>query len=224
MVDYARRLGIKSPLQPVPSLCLGSADLSVYELVGAYSAFMNKGVWTEPFYISRIEDKHGNVLQEFPPKKREAVSEKTAYLMMDMLRGTSRNINKALREDNEICGKTGTTSNQSDGWFIGLSRGLCAGAWVGGEDRCIHFKSLRTGGGAKMALPIWEQFMLNVYEDIDLPYDKGTLLPHGQPADLVIPPEHDQSANFSSTEEQEEGKPALDEEPPSRNMGLEEIF
>ena len=196
VVDYAKRLGIKSPLQPVPALCLGAADMSVYELVGAYSTFMNKGVWTAPFYITRIEDKDGRVLKEFTPQKREAVSEKTAYLMIHMLKGTteesggtSRGINAAIREDNEICGKTGTTSNQSDGWFVGMAKDLCAGVWVGGEDRCIHFRTLREGSGAKMARPIWEKFMLNVYQDPELPYDKGPLLPYDKPADLVIPSE-----------------------------------
>ena len=213
VVDYAKRLGLQGPLEPIPALCLGTADVSIYELVGAYSAFMNKGVWTAPFYITRIEDKNGYVLEEFVPQKREAVSEKTAYLMIHMLKGTteepggtSRGISQALQEDNEICGKTGTTQNQSDGWFVGLAKNLCAGAWVGGEDRCIHFRTLRTGGGARTARPIWEKFMLSVYEDPDLPYEKGPLLPYDKPAGVEIPTEQvsPQEALPLQEEEQEE--------------------
>ncbi len=196
VVDYAKRLGIKTPLEPTPALCLGCSDVSVYELVGAYSTFMNKGVWTEPFYITRIEDKDGRVLEEFIPQKREAISEKTAYLMIHMLKGTieepggtSRGISKVLKKDNELCGKTGTTSNHSDGWFVGMTRDLCAGAWVGGEDRCIHFRTLALGGGAVIARPIWEKFMLSVYEDPELPYEKGPLLNYSKPEGLEIPEE-----------------------------------
>jgi len=197
VVDYARRLGINSPLAPVPSLCLGSGDVSVYELVGAYSTFMNKGVWTAPLFITHIEDKNGRILEVFVPQRREAVSEKTAYLMAHMLKGTteeaggtSRGINQTLKENNEIGGKTGTTSNQSDGWFVGMARGLCAGVWVGGEDRCIHFKTLGLGSGARTARPIWEEFMLRIYEDPELPYEKGPLIDYAQPADLDIPTQH----------------------------------
>lgn len=200
IVYYAQRLGIQSPMEPVPALCLGTADVSVYELVGAYSTFMNKGVWTAPFYITRIEDKSGYVLEEFVPQKREAVSEKTAYLMVHMLKGaieepggTSRGISEILKRDNEIGGKTGTTSNLSDGWFVGMARDLCAGAWVGGEDRCIHFRKTSSWTGAATARPIWEKFMLNVYEDPELPYQKGPLLPHDKPTGLDFPPEQNEA-------------------------------
>ena len=194
VVDYARRLGIKSPLGSVPAICLGTEDVSVYELVGAYSTFMNKGVWTEPFFITRIEDKNGHVLEEFVPQKREAISEKTAYLMIHMLKGTaeeiggtSRGVSKVLREGNELLGKTGTTSNHSDGWYVGMVNSLCAGGWVGGEDRCIHFRDIALGSGARMARPIWEKFMLRVYEDPDLPYEKGPLLNYPKPKGVEIP-------------------------------------
>lgn len=220
VVDYAKSLGIQSPLEPVPALCLGATDVSVYELVGAYSAFMNRGVWTAPFYITRIEDKDGRVLEEFVPQKREAVSEKTAYLMIHMLKGTteesggtSLGISKALKEDNEICGKTGTTSNQSDGWFVGMARDLCAGVWVGGEDRCIHFRTLATGSGARTARPIWEKFMLNVYEDPDLVYEKGPLLPYDKPAGVDIPPEQERfQKNLPPQEEVQEEDLMMEED------------
>lgn len=198
VVDYAKRLGIKSPLDPVPALCLGTSDVSIYELVGAYSTFMNKGVWTEPCYITHIEDKNGRVIEVFAPQKREAISEKTAYLMLHMLKGTieesgnlSRGIKHVLKEGNEICGKTGTTSNQSDGWFVGMASNLCAGVWVGGEDRCIHFRDLALGSGARTARPIWEQFMIRVYADPKLPYQRGPLLdPTQQHIAFDIPLQH----------------------------------
>lgn len=180
VVKYAREMGVESPLDPVPSLALGVSDVSVYELVGAYSTFINKGVYTKPYFITRIEDKHGNVIQEFPPRIREVLSEETAYLMLYMLRGateekggTALGLDPELRYDNEIGAKTGTTQNASDGWFIGLTKDLIAGAWVGGDARSIHFKTSVLGQGARTAMPIWEKFMLKVYADEELGYEKG---------------------------------------------------
>jgi penicillin-binding protein 1A len=232
VVDYAKRLGIKSALDPVPALCLGTSDVSVYELVGAYSAFMNKGVWTEPFYITRIEDKNGRVLEAFVPQKKEAISENTAYLMVHMLKGTteepggtSRGIKQVLREDNEICGKTGTTSNQSDGWFIGMTRDLCAGVWVGGEDRCIHFRNLALGGGAHTAMPIWENFMMRIYADAELPYKKESLLNYAKPFDIVIPSQHEQSQCILPAQEtKQEEDVAMEETAVDINLDVNEIF
>jgi penicillin-binding protein 1A len=190
VVDYARRLGIKSPMNPVPALCLGASDVSVYELTGAYSTFMNKGIWTEPLYITRIEDKYGRVLEEFVPQKKEAISEETAWLMMHMLKGaieengTFRGLSKEMKENNELCGKTGTTSNHSDGWCIGMAKDLCTGVWVGAENRSIHFKTMATGQGAVIARPIWEKFMLRLYADPGVPYKKGPLPKPDTPLDL----------------------------------------
>jgi penicillin-binding protein 1A len=219
VVDYAKRLGINSPLEPVPALCLGTGDVSVYELVGAYSAFMNKGVWTAPLFITRIEDKNGRVLETFVPQKREAISEKTAYLMIHMLKGTmeepggtSIGIARALKEDNEICGKTGTTSNQSDGWFVGMARGLCAGVWVGGEDRCIHFRTLGLGSGARTARPIWEKFILSIYADPELPYNKGPLLDYAKPIDVDIPTRYEQPQDEVLAQETAQEEDATTEE------------
>jgi penicillin-binding protein 1A len=232
VVDYAKRLGINSPLDPVPSLCLGSGDVSVYELVGAYSTFMNKGVWTAPLFITHIEDKNGRILETFMPQKREAISEETAYLMIHMLKGTieepggtSRGIERTLKEDNEICGKTGTTSNQSDGWFVGMARGLCAGVWVGGEDRCIHFRTLALGGGARTARPIWEKFMLSIYEDLELPYEKGPLLDYAQPIDVDIPTQHKQPQDGVPSQETEEDAIIEEEEDVvETELDVNEIF
>lgn len=191
IVDYAKRLGIKTKIDATPSVCLGVADISIYELVGAYSTFMNKGVWIEPHFILRIEDKNGKVLEEFTPQKKEAISETTAYLMVYMLKGTteehggtSSGIRRELKDNNEICGKTGTTQNQSDGWFVGLSKNLCVGIWVGGDDRCIHFRDMAHGSGAHMARPIWEIFMIKVYNDKTLPYTRGAILDYPMPKKL----------------------------------------
>ncbi|AXI23977.1 Penicillin binding protein transpeptidase domain protein [Cardinium endosymbiont of Sogatella furcifera] len=181
VVDYAKRMGLKGPLDPVPAICLGCSDASVYEMVGAYSTFLNKGVWTEPFFITHIEDKHGNVLQTFIPQRHEAIHEDTADLMTYMLKGSLdegalNGVSIALREQNEIAGKSGTTSNHSDGWFIGLTQNLCTGVWVGGEDRCIHFRDFSLGAGSVTARPIWEKFMIKLYNDPQLVYKKGPLI------------------------------------------------
>lgn len=180
VVDYARRLGIESPLSAVPSLCLGTSDVSIYELIGAYSTFVNEGFYTEPFYIERIEDKNGKVLKQFVPKTGEALSSETAYAMLHMLKGsteieggTALGLDRELREDNEIGAKTGTTQNYSDGWFVGVTKDLAAGVWVGGDERSIHFRNIGLGQGARMAMPIWEKFMKKVYEDESLPISKG---------------------------------------------------
>jgi penicillin-binding protein 1A len=181
VATYAQNMGIKGPLEAVPSIGLGSSDVSIYEMVGAYSTFLNKGVWTEPFFITHITDKQGNILQSFIPQTYEAIHEDTADLMTYMLKGSLdegalRGVSSALKDNNEIAGKSGTTSNHSDGWFIGLTQGLCTGVWVGGEDRCIHFRDFELGQGAVTARPIWEKFILKLYNDPDTVYQKGPLV------------------------------------------------
>ena len=181
VVDYAKKLGIKSKLDPVPAICLGAGgDVSLFDLVGSYSTFINKGIWTEPFFISRIEDKYGNLIQKFVPTKNEALSEETAFLMLHMLKGskeeeggTARGLNPELTINNDVGAKTGTTQNASDGWFIGVTHNLVSGAWVGGDDRSIHFKNWVYGQGARTAMPIWQQYMLNVYNDSTTNINKG---------------------------------------------------
>lgn len=181
IIDYARKLGIKSKLDPVPAVCLGAGgDVSLFDLVGAYSTFINKGIWTEPFFISRIEDKYGNLIQEFIPTKQEALSEETAFLMLHMLKGskeeeggTARGLNPELTLDNDVGAKTGTTQNASDGWFVGVTHNLVSGAWVGGDDRSIHFRDWVLGQGARTAMPIWQDYMLEVYNNNDLQIRKG---------------------------------------------------
>ncbi|WP_200974595.1 penicillin-binding protein 1A [Echinicola sp. 20G] len=180
VVETAHRLGITSDLDPVPALALGTSDVSILELVGATSTFANKGEHIKPFYIDRIEDKNGNVLHQFPARKQPAMSEEDAYLMLHMLKGgyeerggTSQGVPMSLREGNELGGKTGTTQNASDGWYIGLSKDLVSGVWVGGDDRAIHFRSWISGQGARTARPIWVKYMTKVYNDSSLGITKG---------------------------------------------------
>ena len=181
VVDYAKKLGIKSKLEAVPAVCLGAGgDVSLFDLVGSYSTFINKGIWTEPFFISRIEDKYGNLIQKFVPTKNEALSEETAFLMLHMLKGskeeeggTARGLNPELTINNDVGAKTGTTQNASDGWFIGVTHNLVSGAWVGGDDRSIHFRDWAYGQGARTAMPIWQQYMLSVYNDSTTNINKG---------------------------------------------------
>jgi len=180
VVDFANRMGITSKLAAVPSLCLGTSDVSVFELVGAYSTFANEGVHTKPYFITRIEDKNGNVIQNFVPETKQAISEETAYLMLHMLKGgieesggTSRGLSMAVKENNEIGGKTGTTNNASDGWYMGVTKDLVSGVWVGGDERSIHFRNWSMGQGGRTARPIWDKYMQQIYADSLLGYEKG---------------------------------------------------
>ena len=181
VVALARRMGIKSDLEPVLALALGVNEVSVFEMVGAYSTFVNKGVYTEPYYITRIEDKNGNVLYEPHPKTVEALNEETAYVMLHMLKGSTEleggagmGLSRDLRYNMEIGAKTGTTQNASDGWFMGVTPELVAGAWVGGDSRNIRFRNWLSGQGARTARPIWNEFMLKVYKDPELGFTRTT--------------------------------------------------
>lgn len=180
VVDFAHQVGIESKLDAVPSLCLGVSDVSLFEMVGAYSTYVNSGYHTVPFYITRIEDKNGNVIENFVPKTRLAISDQTAYKMVYMLRGgveerggTSAALPAELKKDNEIGGKTGTTNNASDGWYMGVTQNLVTGVWVGGDERSIHFRNWFFGQGGKSARPIWAKYMLKVYADPNSGIKKG---------------------------------------------------
>lgn len=193
VVETARRLGVTSDLEEVPALALGVNDVSIFEMVGAFGTFVNKGEHTTPFYIDRIEDKNGNVIQQFTPKKRPAMSEEHAYLMTYMLRGgfeesegTSQGVPWALREGNQLGGKTGTTQNASDGWYIGMSKDLVSGVWTGGDDRAIHFRSWISGQGGQTARPIWVKYMEKVYADQSLGYTKGPFPRPERPLSIEI--------------------------------------
>ena len=179
VVNLVKRLGVTSQIPEVPSICLGTADISVFEMVAANSTFANKGTYIQPTFISRIEDKNGKVLEEFIPNSNEVFSEEKAYTMIQLMRGVvqegtgSRLRGAKYKLNNQIAGKTGTTQHNADGWFIGLTPELAAGCWVGGEDRSIHFNSILEGQGASMALPIWGKFFVKVYADKSIKLSKS---------------------------------------------------
>lgn len=176
LVRLMRSFGIKGQLDPVVSLCLGPCEVSVEEMVDAYTTFPNKGIRVEPLYVTRIEDNNGNVLATFSPKTHEVLSEQTAYKMIFMLRsvcdhGTGVRLRFKYGIKSPLGGKTGTTQNNSDGWFVGFTPSLVSGCWVGGEDRAIHFDTMAEGQGASMALPIFALYMQKIYADEELGYD-----------------------------------------------------
>ncbi|MDX5436828.1 MAG: penicillin-binding protein, partial [Pontibacter sp.] len=179
VAQTARRMGITTKLDETPSLVLGTSDVTLYDMVGAYGTFVNGGTWVQPNYITRIEDKHGNVVAEFVPKTVEALSEETAYMMVHMLKAAAEpggtayyglRFRNGLK--NEIGAKTVTTQNYSDAWFMGVTPDLVCGTWVGGEDRSIHFRTMKEGQGGRLAMPIYGAFMQKVYNDKSLDVSK----------------------------------------------------
>ncbi len=204
VIDLAHNLGIEQDILPVPSIALGTPDLSVYEMVAAYSSFANKGVYTKPVMVTRIEDKNGTILFQFSPETKDVLSEEAAYVTVNLLEGVTQggsgtrlrhtaSVNRPdFKEiitgypyefDNPIAGKTGTTQNQSDGWFMGMVPNLVTGVWVGAEDRAVHFKTITYGQGAAMALPIWGLYMKACYADETLSISKE---PFEKPDNLSI--------------------------------------
>ena len=170
LVDMAHKMGVKTWLDPVYPVCVGSEDVPVYQMVSAFNTYPGQGVYADPLFVYRIEDKMGNVISTFSPRRQEAISENTAYLMVNLMKGvvnegTAARIRSRYVREGEVAGKTGTTNNQSDGWFIGYTPKLTTGVWVGAEDRQVHFAGLALGGGSNMALPIWGIFMKKVLED-----------------------------------------------------------
>ena len=195
VADLARNLGVSSRIPDVPAIALGTPDLSVYEMVGAYGAFANKGIYVKPIMVTKIEDKNGTIIFQSKPETKDVLSEESSYVTLKLLEGVTKFGSGArLRHDipedernyvyknvvtgypykfqNAIAGKTGTTQNQSDGWFIGMVPNLVTGVWVGGEDRSVHFKEIAYGQGATMSLPIWGLFMNKCYEDEELQVSK----------------------------------------------------
>lgn len=177
VIEYAHKLGIRSKLENFPSICLGSSDVSLYEIVNAYCCFVNGGYLEEPVLVTRIEDKNGSVIYENKPVKKQVLSGETAYLMSIMLRsgltepgGTPQGLfgYDLFRRNTDFGGKTGTSSNYSDGWFIGVTPGLVAGCWVGNDDRSVHFKTSHIGEGLKTAMPVYGKFMEKVINDDSL--------------------------------------------------------
>jgi penicillin-binding protein 1A len=207
VADLARSLGIESFIPNVPAIALGTPDLSVYEMVGAYGAFANQGIYVKPTMITRIEDKNGALLYQAIPETRDVISEESAYVTVSLLEGVTKfgsgarlrhdipedERNPVYRDvvtgypykfDNAIAGKTGTTQNQSDGWFMGMVPNLVTGVWVGAEDRATHFETIAYGQGATMALPIWGMYMKKCYENEALGISKEDFL---IPEELNIP-------------------------------------
>jgi penicillin-binding protein 1A len=204
----ARHLGVKSPLDPVPSLCLGVADLTLMEMTGAFAAFANKGVYIEPIVFTRIEDKNGNSIYDITPRTYEALDERTAYIMLDMLKGvvdgaynpsTGKTLGTGMRLRSSYgnraryanikyptAGKTGTTQNNSDGWFIGITPDLVTGVWTGAEDRSVRFSRTDLGQGANMALPIYGYYMNKVYADPSITISTGDFEAPSEPLGVEI--------------------------------------
>lgn len=188
VVESAHLCGIESPLKSVPSVGLGSNDVSVFEMVKSYATFLNTGYKIEPILVSKITDSEGNVLAEFEAKKERVLSEEEAWLMMYMLRGTMEEpggTSQSLwewdlwKQNNQIGGKTGTSSNYVDGWYVGMDKDLVTGVWVGNDERSIHFRTSATGEGAHTALPIFGMFMEALYKDEESDYHYGPLPPAG---------------------------------------------
>ena len=178
VISMARRMGVESPIDAVPAICLGVCDLKLIEMVGAMSTFANQGVYIKPMFITRIEDKNGNVIQRFTPEESEAMSELTAYKMVELMKGvvqsgTGIRLRSYYGFKNPIAGKTGTTQKQSDGYFMGITPDLTTGVWVGAEDRSVHFRSTKLGQGSHTALPIWAMYMKKVYNDKSLNISQG---------------------------------------------------
>lgn len=178
VANLVKKMGVTSPIEAVPSICLGTPDISVFEMVGAHSTFYNKGIYTKPIFLLRIEDKNGAVLQEFTAEHHEVMNEESAYLMIELMRGvvlqgTAGRLRSRYKFTEPVAGKTGTTQNNSDGWFIGGVPDLVTGVWTGAEDRSVHFYSTAEGQGANMALPIWAIYMRKVYDDKNIEMHRG---------------------------------------------------
>lgn len=196
-------------MEPVVSLGFGVTDMRLLEITSANATFANKGVHIEPIYITRIEDKNGNAIFEVMPETNEAMDEETAYVMLSLMQGTvdgvynkhqDKTLGTAVRlrydlpsrdydgfdRELSIAAKTGTTQNQSDGWFIGLTPELVSGVWVGAEDRSVHFRTLQLGMGTNMALPIWGYYMKKVYADSTLELNKKEFEKPDEPINVIL--------------------------------------
>ena len=204
VINLANSLGVEQQIPAVPSIALGTTDLSVYEMVAAYSTFANQGVYTKPVMVTRIEDKNGTILFQYSPQTKDVLSQEVAYVTVKLMEGVTQfgsgqRLRHSAAKDqlvykeivtgypyefkNPIAGKTGTTQNQSDGWFMGMVPNLVTGVWVGGEDRSTHFETITYGQGASMALPIWANYMRSCYEDESLNISKDEFT---TPEDLSI--------------------------------------
>ena len=209
-VQLLQKYGIDSPtIHASMALCLGPCDVSVGEMVSAYTVFANNGIRCAPLFVTRIEDNSGNVLADFQPRMNEVISQEGAYKMLDMMRavadgGTASRLRYKYGLNGDIAAKTGTTNNNSDAWFMGVTPELVSGCWVGGDDRDIHFSSMLYGQGATMALPVWAYYMKKVYADRMLGYDQNKR--------FDIPADFNPCANLFQDNLEEEG------------AGVEDVF
>ena len=181
VIAIARKMGVTSPIDPVPAICVGTPEITVYEMAAAMATFANKGEYVEPIIITRIEDNKGHVLESFTPRRSEALSEVTAYMMLELMKGvvhsgTGSRLNYKYhlnQYSTAIAGKTGTTQNNSDCWFVGITPKLATAIWTGGELRSIHFRNMTYGQGAAQALPIFGYYMEKIYKDPDIKFYRG---------------------------------------------------
>ena len=181
VVNIARKMGVRSPIDVVPAICVGTPEITVYEMAGAMATYANKGEYVEPIFVSRIEDNKGMVLERFTPKRNQALNEATAYMMLELMKGVVQsgtgvrlNYKYGLNKySTNIAGKTGTTQNNSDCWFVGITPRLATAVWTGGELRSIHFRNMTYGQGAAMALPIFGHYMKRIYEDPAIKFYRG---------------------------------------------------
>ena len=200
-VRLLHSFGLKNEMDPVISICLGTPDVSVGEMLSAYTTFANKGIRVEPLYVTRIEDMSGNTIANFNPQMSEVLTEDASYKMLHMLKnvidgGTGGRVRSRYGIKAPMGGKTGTTQNNSDGWFMGFTPSLVSGVWVGGEDRSIHFDRMSEGQGASMALPIYGLYMQKVYADKTLGYS--------QEEDFEIPEQYQNPCKMTTEEERKQ--------------------
>ena len=179
VINIARKMGVTSPIDPVPAICVGAAEITVYEMAGAMATFANQGEYVQPIFITRIEDNKGKVLETFTPERREAISPRIAWMMIQMMKGVvdsgtgARLRGSQFKLSYPMAGKTGTTQNNSDCWFVGITPKMTTVVWTGGELRSIHFRSMEFGQGARQALPIFGHYMRSVYDDGVLNFYRG---------------------------------------------------
>ena len=194
VISIARKMGVNSEIDAVPAICVGTPEITVYEMAGAMATFANKGEYVEPIFITRIEDSKGTVLDRFTPERHEAISERTAYMMIELMKGVVQsgtgvrlNYKYKLNEfSNAIAGKTGTTQNNSDCWFVGITPKLATAIWTGGEVRSIHFRNMTFGQGAAQALPIFGYYMRSIYTDKTLKFPRGDFDRPNVPLDVEL--------------------------------------
>lgn len=211
VVTMIRKMGVTAPIDPVPAICLGTPDISLYQMVGAMNTYANKGVYIEPMFVTRIEDRHGNVISRFIPRTQEAMSEETSYLMLALMKGvvesgTGMRLRGRYQLRNPIAGKTGTTQSNSDGWFIGITPDLTTGVWSGGEDRSVRFRIMTLGQGANMALPIWALYMQKIYADTTLNISLGDFEPPVNGLEIET------DCDLFNTQQKQQQKPSIYDE------------